>query len=96
MLLLVDYLVLIFFFGAAMAPQKAARRAAWTKALRAEAKWTLVAPRSAARMEDFGRPLDEGALLLRSQLDHAPVFVGIAEGGEDSAFDSEVRVVHVG
>ena len=38
---------------------------------------------------------DEFILLCGSELDHATLFIGIAEGGEDFSGDAEVGVVHV-
>ena len=47
------------------------------------------------RLERGGIGGDELFLLGRGELDHAPLPVGIAEGGKDPSGDAEVRMVHV-
>jgi len=52
-------------------------------------------PRALRGDENAGIVLREIMLLLRSELDHAPAFRGIAKGGEDLSSHAEVWVVHV-
>src|SRR5262245_13263498 len=49
------------------------------------------APSAGHGTENFRLSLDQHGLLLRRQLDHAPVRIGIAEGSEDALPHAEIR-----
>jgi hypothetical protein len=51
-----------------------------------------LAPSAGHRPEDFRLGLDQHRLLLGSELDHAPVGVGVTEGGEDALADPKIGV----
>src|SRR5688500_13864664 len=51
-------------------------------------------PRTGFRRERLGIPAHEGRLLVRCELDHAGLHVGV-EGGEDASIRAEIRMAHV-
>jgi hypothetical protein len=64
--------------------------------LEPDAGGAAAAPDTVARFEDSGMGFDEHFLFQRSEFDHGPFFVWVAERGENLSADAEIGVIHVG
>jgi hypothetical protein len=86
----------LFRSGQPPCSQKGAAQRRLSDSLQAHVRAASAPPRAGTWIENAWLSLDEHFLLKRCEFDHAPVFVGVTQGGEDFSGDSKVRVVHVG